>query len=134
RARHGTSLGSVPQESQRPLVRVTGFGPLITDSLGAIHTYITGLILRPPSPNSALYLSLPPVQPDSERRLCTMSAGAHVTSAVRPTSSACPKDLGTGIYGDEAGMVARPHELAQEPEYPVRHRDVRELRWVCAYT
>ncbi|CAN7941504.1 unnamed protein product, partial [Ixodes pacificus] len=118
------------QESHRPLVRVTGFGPLITDSLGAIHTYITGLILRPTSPNSSLYLSLPAVQPDSERRLCTMSAGAHMPSTARPASSASatPKDLGAGIYGDATGIVAQPRELASEPEYPVRHRDVRELR------
>ncbi|KAM7283145.1 putative E3 ubiquitin-protein ligase HECTD2 [Ixodes scapularis] len=128
RGRQGSSLPHI--ESHRPLVRVTGFGPLITDSLGAIHTYITGLILRPTSPNSSLYLSLPAVQPDAERRLCTMSAGAHMPSTARPASSASatPKDLGAGIYGDATGIVAQPHELASEPEYPVRHREVRELR------
>ncbi|EEC19977.1 hypothetical protein IscW_ISCW014766 [Ixodes scapularis] len=134
RGRQGSSLPHI--ESHRPLVRVTGFGPLITDSLGAIHTYITGLILRPTSPNSSLYLSLPAVQPDAERRLCTMSAGAHMPSTARPASSASatPKDLGAGIYGDATGIVAQPHELASEPEYPVRHREVRELRLPVSHT
>lgn len=90
-------------------MRVTGFGPLITDSLGAIHAYITGLILRPPSP-TALYSSLPPVQHDAERRLCTQSAGSPPEPA---------KDTGS-VYGRE--------QLLPEPEYPVRRKNIRELR------
>ncbi|KAL1434216.1 hypothetical protein MTO96_011858 [Rhipicephalus appendiculatus] len=97
------------QDSQRPLVRVTGFGPLITDSLGAIHAYITGLILRPPSP-TALYSSLPPVQHDAERRLCTQSAGSPPEPA------------------KDAGSVYTREQLLPEPEYPVRRKDIRELR------
>ncbi|KAH9362234.1 hypothetical protein HPB48_002212 [Haemaphysalis longicornis] len=89
------------QDSQRPLVRVTGFGPLITDSLGAIHTYITGLILRPPSPGE-LYPSLPPVQHDAERRLCTQSAGS-------PAAATTVREAGSA-YGCE--------QLLAEPEYP----------------
>ncbi|XP_037506563.2 probable E3 ubiquitin-protein ligase HECTD2 [Rhipicephalus sanguineus] len=103
----GDSLPHI--DSQRPLVRVTGFGPLITDSLGAIHAYITGLILRPPSP-TALYSSLPPVQHDAERRLCTQSAGSPPEPA---------KDTGS-VYTRE--------QLLPEPEYPVRRKDIRELR------
>ncbi|KAH6947762.1 hypothetical protein HPB50_021138 [Hyalomma asiaticum] len=105
----GDSLPHI--DSQRPLVRVTGFGPLITDSLGAIHAYITGLILRPPSPTT-LYSSLPPVQHDAERRLCTQSAGSPPEPA---------KDTGS-VYGRE--------QLLPEPEYPVRRKDIRELRQV----
>ncbi|KAI1301906.1 putative E3 ubiquitin-protein ligase HECTD2 [Halotydeus destructor] len=45
------------------VLSVAGFTPLITDGLGVIHTYITGLLFRPPATPSDtdFYLTLPPI-------------------------------------------------------------------------
>ena len=59
----------------------TGFRPLITDTLGVIHTYITGLLL-PPSPDvTQMYVSLPPISQGGEGQLVTIRGDArHVTA------------------------------------------------------
>ncbi|XP_022250227.1 probable E3 ubiquitin-protein ligase HECTD2 isoform X2 [Limulus polyphemus] len=66
-------------ESHRPYMQFAGFGPLLTEGLGVIHTYITGLLLPPSSPNSnsALYLSLPPIQQTTEGRLVSVPGNSQ---------------------------------------------------------
>ncbi|XP_076315726.1 putative E3 ubiquitin-protein ligase HECTD2 [Tachypleus tridentatus] len=66
-------------ESHRPYMQFAGFGPLLTEGLGVIHTYITGLLLPPTSPNSnsALYLSLPPIQQTTEGRLVSIPGNSQ---------------------------------------------------------
>lgn len=55
----------------------TGFRPLITDTLGVIHTYITGLLL-PPSPDvPQMYVSLPPISQGGEGQLVTIRGDAR---------------------------------------------------------
>ncbi|XP_054168637.1 probable E3 ubiquitin-protein ligase HECTD2 [Oppia nitens] len=60
---HQNILHLPPIDSRQHLLRVTGFGPLITDGLGVIHTYITGLLFPPhiDDESSNLLISLPPI-------------------------------------------------------------------------
>ncbi|XP_023244373.1 probable E3 ubiquitin-protein ligase HECTD2 [Centruroides sculpturatus] len=117
------------ENQNNPYIRVTGFGPFITDTIGVIQTYLTGLLLRPPSSqDNTFYLTLPPVQAGTENRL--VSLGQDGVRNPRPLlSSATGARSLTGRSGkapSEIGLV----DNAQDDNivYPDRDVSIRDFR------
>ncbi|GFQ74602.1 putative E3 ubiquitin-protein ligase HECTD2, partial [Trichonephila clavata] len=108
----------------RQIVQVTGFGPLITDTLGVIHTYITGLLLPPSSPEShPVYVSLPPISQGGEGQLVTLRGEPRQQAYVAPPGARSP------LLSPAASKAPLLDDL--EPAlilYPTKETSLRQLR------
>lgn len=104
----------------------TGFRPLITDTLGVIHTYITGLLL-PPSPDvPPMYVSLPPISQGGEGQLVTIRGDTRQQAFVQ-------SDGRTSILAGSATAASAKQALLDDfhPNlilYPTKDMTVRQLR------
>ncbi|GIY20830.1 probable E3 ubiquitin-protein ligase HECTD2 [Caerostris darwini] len=110
-------------DGNRQIVQVTGFGPLITDTLGVIHTYITGLLLPPSSPESApVYVSLPPISQSGEGQLVTLRGEgrreAYVAAPVGRSPLLTPSDKTPLLDDMESSLIL----------YPTKETSLRQLR------
>ncbi|XP_054709612.1 probable E3 ubiquitin-protein ligase HECTD2 [Uloborus diversus] len=118
----------LPQlETHRQIVQVTGFGPLITDTLGVIHTYITGLLLPPSSPDSTpVYVSLPPISQGGEGQLVTLRSEARQQAYV-------PSDGRSSLLAGSATSTVTKPSLLDDLQtnlimYPTKEMTTRQLR------
>ncbi|KAG8176214.1 hypothetical protein JTE90_016084, partial [Oedothorax gibbosus] len=118
----GSVRSSSDDHSGRQIVQVTGFGPLITDTLGVIHTYITGLLLPPTSPSSSspMYLSLPPISAGGEGQLVTLREGA-----TRQGTYATPCSGRSTVQNKSALLDDLEPELIM---YPTKDTTIRQLK------
>ncbi|GFY77852.1 putative E3 ubiquitin-protein ligase HECTD2 [Trichonephila inaurata madagascariensis] len=117
-------LFSQDDSGSRQIVQVTGFGPLITDTLGVIHTYITGLLLPPSSPESPpVYVSLPPISQGGEGQLVTLRGEPRQQAYVAPPGARSP------LLSPAASKTPLLEDL--EPTlilYPTKETSLRQLR------
>nr|XP_042904341.1 probable E3 ubiquitin-protein ligase HECTD2 [Parasteatoda tepidariorum] len=119
-------VDSVTETGSRQIVQVTGFGPLITDTLGVIHTYITGLLLPPSSPDSTVYVSLPPISQGGEGQLVTLRSEARQQAYV-------PSDGRSSLLAGSATSNVAKNNLLDDLQtnlilYPTKEMTIRQLR------
>ncbi|KFM72857.1 hypothetical protein X975_01161, partial [Stegodyphus mimosarum] len=123
--------GSIRTSNQdtgsRQIVQVTGFGPFITDTLGVIHTYITGLLLPPSSPDATpVYVTLPPISQGGEGQLVTLRNETRQQAYV-------PSDGRTSLLAGSAASSATKPTLIDDLQpnlilYPTKDMTVRQLK------
>lgn len=119
-----TRVSPLQPSNPRGVLRVTGFGPLITDGLGVIHTYITGLLFRPPTNDTDFFLTLPPIHGHSAA-MPNGLAEPGLYGRSRKTSSSSFDDMSSEL------CRASPFPLASvidDPVYPKREKCVREFK------
>ncbi|RWS05224.1 putative E3 ubiquitin-protein ligase HECTD2-like protein, partial [Dinothrombium tinctorium] len=114
------------------VLRLTGFGPLLADGLGVIHTYITGLLFRPTNNDESndVYLHLPPITAQTNS-----SHSNDREESASDFSFACRNKFDFGVHNDfsssdliNANLNNIASHCAAINIYPKRQMSVQEFR------